>query len=83
MVMTSSTMRTVAALLCLFLGLASGCASTTTATLDGGAADSAYVASDAGPMDDAGCLSYARPTGTCTAVGVCCVSSTCIDGICR
>ena len=38
---------------------------------------------DAAPDDDAGCTTWARPTGTCTGPGVCCVSSVCVSGICR
>ncbi len=56
--------------------LLAGCAEVTTASIDGGStADAA--------LTDGGCVSWARPTGTCTHAGVCCVSSTCVDGICR
>jgi len=49
-------------------------------------ADAETAAAEVGGADapevDAGCVSYARPTGTCGRPGTCCVSSTCVSGIC-
>jgi hypothetical protein len=74
----------------LFLVLFSGC----DASVDSPAIQHADATADAGPsvvsdagadgiFDDDACNHYARPTGTCTQPGTCCVSSTCVQGICQ
>lgn len=71
-------MRLASFSLLLVLG---GCAQLSTADVDARAADAAPLGDDA--TNDGGCLHWARPTGTCTQPDTCCVSSTCIDGICQ
>lgn len=75
--------KTFATLLLLTTALLAACGEATTAELDAGAPNDASVLAADDATNDAGCLHWARPTGTCTQPDTCCVSSICVDGICR